>query len=324
MAADQGHGDAAQGLPWLATSVVLYEELGDRPGRVQALSSLGAWTRVHGQYTEGTALLRRALTLARELADSWLIGVVLALSAHSADLQRAEERQGARQAAEEGIRLLRQAGDTLIAAGLHWPLGLTALYARDDAAARHAFAIFRDDARALRDTTGVAFALTMLGDVARVEGELPAAAPFYQESLALWRELGVYTAPLAHALGGLGDVALAAGDKARAHACFVESLTTAQAAGALGQIARALEGLGRLAAAQGRPDRAARLGGAAETVREQAGPARPRDLEAHLVYLLPPDRVPLGAERHRTAWAAGQVMTLEQAIALALKGATTA
>lgn len=44
------------------------------------------------------------------------------------------------------------------------------------------------------DTGGVAVALTLLGDVARVEGNLAAAAPCYQESLALWRDLGVFSA----------------------------------------------------------------------------------------------------------------------------------
>jgi predicted ATPase/class 3 adenylate cyclase/tetratricopeptide (TPR) repeat protein len=314
------HGDSTRGLPWLATAVALYEQLGDRQGLCSALTYLGGNTRVHASYVEGTALLDRALALARDLADPRLVANVLGVTALSADLQLDEERRRTRLAADETIRLHRQVGDEFLAAQTHWPLGLAALYEREYAAAREAFAVYRDGARAARDTFGVAVALTLLGDVARVEGDLPAAAPLYQESLAMWCDLGVFSAWLAHTVGGLGEVALAARDLAAARAYFVEGLTSARQAGALAVLARNLEGVGRLAAAQGRPERAARLGGAAETLRRQAGPRRRGpDLETHLAPLLPPARLSLGAEIQAAAWAAGQAMTLEEAIAEALQ-----
>jgi tetratricopeptide (TPR) repeat protein len=303
----------------LASGVALCEELGDRQRLASALSSQGCWTRIHADYAEGTALLDRALSLARDAADPGLIGWVLQATALSADLRREDERKRARLAAVESIRLDRQTGDALTAAITHWPLGLTALYDRDFPAARQAFATYRDGARAAGDTGGVAVALTLLGDAELVAGDLPAAAPFYQESLALWRDLGVFSARLAHVLCGLGDVALTERDLAAARTCFEESLATAHEAGALGGLARALEGLGRIAALQVRPERAARLCGAAETLRLRAGPGRARDLETHLAYLLPPARATLSTQIQESAWTEGRTMTLEEAVAYALE-----
>jgi len=83
----------------------------------------------------------------------------------------------------------------------------------------------------------------------------------------------------------------------------------------------ALEAWGIFAAAQGQAQRAARLLGSAEALRETIGAPLPVSDRAHYDYdrYAASIRVALGEERMAAAWAEGRAMTLEQAIACALE-----
>jgi hypothetical protein len=75
-----------------------------------------------------------------------------------------------------------------------------------------------------------------------------------------------------------------------------------------------------LAAAQGAPRKAMRLAGAAASLRAHLNlPGAPSE-QTSLARRLAPARQALSAEEQATAWAAGQAMTAEQAIAYALDG----
>jgi hypothetical protein len=88
-----------------------------------------------------------------------------------------------------------------------------------------------------------------------------------------------------------------------------------------------LEGLARVAAAREQKERAARLFGAAEALREAAGapfpsgaragtqPAERAAVEQHVATV----RTALGSEAFAAAWAAGRAMTLDEAVAYALE-----
>jgi hypothetical protein len=80
----------------------------------------------------------------------------------------------------------------------------------------------------------------------------------------------------------------------------------------------ALEGLAAIAAAQGAGERAARLWGAAEALREQT--SLPKDALVNQDYerWMAAARTRFDAATFAAAWAAGRALTLEQAIAAAL------
>jgi hypothetical protein len=83
-------------------------------------------------------------------------------------------------------------------------------------------------------------------------------------------------------------------------------------------VAFSLEGLAGIAAAQRQPDRAAWLFGSAAVLRETIGvpipPVNRPDYERDLAAA----HAQLDADAWRVAWAAGQALTLEQAIGAAL------
>jgi tetratricopeptide (TPR) repeat protein len=310
----------------LEESVALYREVGDRYGVADALSAFGLLAhRQVGQdrrfgvdRERGTALLDESLTLAREVGEPWLIACILERRASTADLQRDAERARARTEAEESLRLLQEVGDPLEIAIVQRILGQIALYERNYGCARAAFTVDLATTRALGDTIGIAVGLTNLGDVARQEGDLTGAAVLYEESLALWRDQGGVNWGMPWALLGLGDICLQRGDHAAARGYCTESLTIARQED---QIAASLEALAGLAALQGQPARALRLAGAAAALRERVGwQPWPAD-QARLTGRLAVAREALSVEGQTAAWAAGQALPVEQAIAGALEQA---
>jgi hypothetical protein len=148
--------------------------------------------------------------------------------------------------------------------------------------------------------------------VPRVSGE--------EEALALARELGERYG-IANGLVSLGDVALAAGDTARARALYQESLSIARGCGFRPLLARSLEGIAALAAAQGQARRALRLTGAAAARRDAMGAPLAPPERAVGGRRLEPARQALGEAAAAAAWAAGPALSAEQTVAEAPHGA---
>jgi hypothetical protein len=84
-------------------------------------------------------------------------------------------------------------------------------------------------------------------------------------------------------------------------------------------IAMLLDGLAGLAASQAQPARALRLAGAAAGLRESLGKSHSHNVREWLERKLEPARQGLGAEATAAAWAEGQAMSPEQAVAYALE-----
>jgi hypothetical protein len=103
-----------------------------------------------------------------------------------------------------------------------------------------------------------------------------------------------------------------------ARVLFAESLAIRQALGKQREAAKDLEWLAAVATAQGQSLRAARLLGAAESMREASRallpPARRTEYEREVAAV----RAALGEEAFAAAWAEGRAMSPEQAVQYAL------
>ena len=159
-----------------------------------------------------------------------------------------------------------------------------------------------------------------LGRVAYAQGDLARALPLFEETRALFQNLD-YRDGVANVLLHLARVAHVQGDDTQARERLVESLALCRQTGNLLDTASCLEGLAGVATACAQPERAARLFGVAAALRESVGlplsPVLRADYE-HEVFAL---RAEIGDEAFAAAWAAGQAMTLEQAIAEAVDDA---
>ena len=155
--------------------------------------------------------------------------------------------------------------------------------------------------------------LSNLGKVAEEEGAHDEAAAFYEESLALYREVGERKsiALLACRLGGISRIQA---DHASAAALYEESLYLHRELGDRLGISQDLEGIAALRAASGSPGQAVRLWAAAEALREEIG-APPEDVErATYEPLVAAAREALGDEAFADAWAEGRSLPPERAL----------
>ena len=218
----------------------------------------------------------------------------------------------------EGLTIYRDLGDEQgVAANLNI-LGTVAIYSGEYEQARAYYEESLDIFRKLEDRVGVSKCLANLGTVAFYSGDFARARNFYEESLALQRELGDMWG-MAASLANLGATALNQRDYAEAARHYKESLPLLNELGDKASIAECLEGLAAAIGAWkgGRPERAARLFGAAEALREAVG--APLSLASRPEYErnLNTARSLIHEVAFGEAWAQGRAMSLEEALALA-------
>jgi predicted ATPase/class 3 adenylate cyclase len=228
--------------------------------------------------------------------------------------------EAGRARSEEALVLLRQADDKGGLAGALVVLGLgqVAIAQADYAAAR---AVLEEGVGLFRqwgDTWGLAQALNSLGDIARIEGNYARAEVLYEETLMLHRRLDS-RADFPASLHNLGYATLGVGNARRAAAFFVEALKLYVDLKDQAGVVECLAGLAGVAGAEHQPERAARLFGAAEALREALNaplwPAERADSERNKATA----RAQLSEEEFEKAWAEGQAMNMEQAIEYALE-----
>ena len=168
--------------------------------------------------------------------------------------------------------------------------------------------------RELGSEPNIAFSLCHIGVAAYGQGDLKRARADCEAALALARSSGS-TMFIVYVLDYLGLVAFACGDNAGAAAAFAEAYLQAQSVGAdTGGLSR-LAGTALLAFSCGDPEAAARMFGAAEGQARTKG--TPFQLPQRTAYerATAEARAALGEDEFAAAWAAGQALTREAAVA---------
>lgn len=171
--------------------------------------------------------------------------------------------------------------------------------------------------RQLDDKQGIAWALNVLGELARLNDDYEGASIAYEESLAVGQETGDKRR-VAIALVNLGYVALHQGDYLRAEAVMKKGLTLLSGLKTKYHMAITLPMLAGPAVAKGQLKRAATLLGAADSSFEMLG-ASPQPADQVEAERFAADaRERLGDAAFEAAWDEGQAMSLEEAVAYAL------
>ena len=310
--------DYERAEPLLEGSLTLYRELGDKKGIADSLKWLGFLAQKgQSDYERGAALLEESLALYREMGNeediSGTLGLLAGVALKLGDFGRAAALW------DERLALAREVGDKRGVATSLTGLGMVVLvqgdYDRAEALSKESLSL----ARELRDKKTTAGSLQYLGIIAAYYREdFGRAAALLEQSLSLRRELGKkWAIPIL--LNCLGFVALSQGNYGRAEMSYKESLSQYQEKRDERGIGLSLKGLAFVAGAQGEVERGARLFGAAEALREAPGfPLPPYD---HPEYdrREAAVRAEMGEKAFEVAWAEGRKMSLEEAVALALK-----
>ncbi len=123
---------------------------------------------------------------------------------------------------------------------------------------------------------------------------------------------------MAQTLTRLGSMACEAGKFSRASKVYGESPELVRQWGLSSYAAICLEGLARVATMQDRPERAARLCSAADTLRQEIRVSLSPTARAECNRIVTAARAALGEDAFAAAWVTGHALPLEGAIADAL------
>ena len=319
------------------------------PLRARALWAAGSLAASLGHVERGEVLCQESLALFRETGDTPGMGNATFHLAHIAFARW--DLAVARKLFEESLVFLREADNKTLTAWALGALALVVLY-QGEYAGVHPLA---EQARAIcqetGDTTGVTMSLMTLARAAFWQGDLVRAQTLAEEGLARASETGSTSAE-ALALALHGEIALAQGETTTARLRIEHSNTLWQQVGnqgmqastrallakvlavesdltaartmyeenllrglAIVDIAPTVEGLAVVVAQQGETTWATRLLAAASALRDSLGVPLPSVCRADYERSLAAARAQLGEQAFAAAWAEGQSMTWEQALA---------
>ncbi len=310
--------DIGQAETLCRESLALFRELGDKPGMMASLDTLGSVERVRGRYATARVQLEEAAALFQEVGDTWKWGRCLTELARLATTQGDYNRAHA--LLEESLVLYRALGDQ---ERIGWVLNLLARMffvsqsdlARAQALAEQSLALLREIGNPYS-----AFSLGLLGQIYLLQGESAKACELLEESLKAFKEIGDRSDAV-EPLMGLARVAAYQGDLAMASGLYEECLAFAREVSYTEFLAPCLEGLAAVVAGQGEPRWAARLWGSAEALRETSGTPLPPVYRADYERAVAAAGAQLSEEAFAMAWAEGKATPVEQVINEALRTA---
>jgi predicted ATPase len=297
------HPNLRAALTWLA-------EHGSPETALQLASSLWRFWQVRGHVVEGRAWLERLL--ARQDALEFTLPRARALVGAGALAWRQQDRPAAERWLLEAVEAQRVVGDR---AGLATALKYLGVIALTDATPgfERAAALFEEALalrRALGDRDGTASCLNDLGVVELDRGNYPRARELLEETLALCRELDNRYG-LGFVLNNLSLCALGEGAYERVPSLARESLSLARELGSREKIGCVLTTLASLASARADAYLAARLFGAAATLRETIGVPMSTTEQAMHDRFLARARGQVSPEAWNAAEAAGRTEPLD-------------
>jgi predicted ATPase/DNA-binding SARP family transcriptional activator/DNA-binding CsgD family transcriptional regulator/Flp pilus assembly protein TadD len=283
--------------------------------RAKALDGLGWIAEPQGDYERARVAYEQSLELYRSSNDRR--GVANALGdLGSLALDRGDYEQ-AYSLLEESLTLHRELGSKEEVVGVLNGLGVLASANGDR---ERSVSYFREALTLSRGSGSVrknAASLGNLGITMLVHGDPEQATALLDESLALFQEIGD-SSNIAIGLMHSALAALTQGDHERVRALSQESLKLLQKGEDKQHIPDCLEIMAGGAGVQGRAQRATRLWGAAEAMREDLGvPLQPEDRELLDPYLTTA-RSSLGEMVWQATLGEGRAMMPEQAIEYAL------
>jgi predicted ATPase len=316
------HLTGPQQAPWLAAleaehdnfrlSLDSLRRAGLGADELRLVGALMRFWYVRGHLREGSGRCEEALSVHDDQSDARVKALFGAgLLAH-----RLGEYEHASALMHERLMLARRLDDEEGVASSLIGIGLNAQGLGDYERAEAAYAEGVAVARAGGYLWVLGIGIGNLADISLEQGDYAQARARFEESLGLFREVGDERKVVEN-LVGLGIVASRQGRRDEGEALLHESLEYAEALVDKELAIWCLEELAVLAVSVGAAERAARLVGAIETLREETGHAAQIE-ERRLDQQTRNELVSkLGEERFAAALVSGRELTFEQAVAYA-------
>jgi tetratricopeptide (TPR) repeat protein len=311
-------GDYREAQQTLTQSRELFEQIGDVAGLAFTLFNLGAAVERQGDYATGRAYLEDSLRFARTAGDTYTEACALSALGEIANRQGDINRD--REYTQQALALHQARRDPRMTAAMLMNLGISSVDAGDIDEGQRQIQASLDVARELDQPHLTVDCLVCLGDVRLIQGRPAEARGYLEEAIAICH--ATHAAAYADfALATLGQALEQLGDFAGARARQVEALRLRVEAGDQYYLATSLTHLARILWREQAAERAVRLLSAADAIRDAIGALLRPVMRTEYDELVAGLRASLGEEAYRQAWEAGQALSQEDAVELALASA---
>jgi predicted ATPase len=312
----QIHGYIQEGSQWIA-AVLARSEGQVSTARAKVLWGAGWLGMVTGNLAVSRQYFEEGAAISRQLNDKRYLG--LALHGIGAVARGQGDFTSSRAAFDESLPLFQALGNAEDIAWTFEHLGATAIEQGDFEQAisylSQALVLFRE----LRQNWACAEALTFLGHAALQQGNYTLAQSRYEEALKIYQELE--DRPNVATMNSyVGATLFGRGDYQRAVGLYKESLQLARDFKDYWGVTWGVERLAEVAEKLGQWDRAARLWGAADSLRNVSGVSWHPGFHSYYTdqrFTLLKDE--LGESRWEQLWAEGQSTGLNEIVAHALE-----
>ena len=282
-------------------------ESGDVTYAIRMMSGTILYWIVYGRQDEGIQWTQQLLARINEAAPEHQIRLLRS----AALLIIYRDREAANRLAQRAVAIARGYGDKRQIGWSLWALSTTFLGGSEaEALTQEALVLLRD----VGDQPGLGLVFNSIGERARLNGDDARARSAYEESLAIAERTGD-TRRQYYVLFNLAFIAQHEGDHQEAIRVLHRSLALCQDLGVPTDVAQELLALAGSLGAIGEPVRAARLFGAAYAILQRSGalidPSDQPEHDRNIAFV----RGQLGEAAFESAWAEGQKMTLDQAVA---------
>jgi predicted ATPase/class 3 adenylate cyclase len=276
--------------------------------------SLGTLLQGTNEIMFSRSILQEAIAIARELGDKKLLGLGLEMYANGSAMIKAEDTVAAAQEGLEIFRELNHSGGMVMAyANLSRWEALHGNFQESEKYMALIHASMKDGTISIQS----GFLNMGMGMGARFQGRFDLAQRYFEEGLRIFKYIGhkgmaaTMTSEIAHTQRAMGKFA-------EAKITYQETIKVFQDHGNRPAVAHQLECFAMIAVTEEEPQRAAKLFGAAEAIRELTGHKRTDEEEAEEAQFMSRLRTMLPEAEFNALWAEGKSMTMEQAIQLAL------
>ena len=297
-------------------SLSIFMDIEDQFDIAECLNLLVGLAMNDGDFERARRLQEEALALRKEIGDKDGIAFTLCMLGQIAHSQYEVVR--AQALYEESLALFREIGNKTWLAEITGALADLASIRGDH---QEAIGLMEEGlalARNLDDKYGIAHLMLNLGDAARFQGDNDRAAQLYEETLTLSRKMDANNF-VAYALYGKAEIARSRNDYVQARSLHQEALALRRRIGHTFGILYSLNALAELAVLQGQARQAVRLFSVIEALYKHWEPGQPPVERAKHDHAIAATRDQFDEATFNLLWAEGQMITMEQAIALALE-----
>jgi len=316
-------GGQMEGIPMLKLTLEKFRALPPSENEIQrkreellmrACFCLGTITVGSGDIVLSRRELQEAIQIARQLGDKFMLGYSLEMYANSSIFIRAEDTLPA---AQEGLEIFTELNDSAGLAMAYSNLARWAAINGNFGESQKYLALLQEISRDIPLSFQSGILLLGLASNARFQGQFETAKKHFEAGLKMFERVGhkgfmtVMTTEIAHTERAMGNYS-------NAKNTYKETIKVFQDLGNRPAVAHQLECFAMIAVVEEEPQRAAKLFGAADAIREATGHKPTNEEQAEEAQSITRLHTMLSELEFKTLWAEGKSMTMEYAVQLAL------